>query len=176
MIDQSSQLNLFGLDQSSQTGAQASSSTFVGFKGSYTPEVHMKTPFPEPAPEPVEDAIMAFSADKRSRESPDSTLKPEGKSLKTSAVATATSREDSVKSTSAVEPALVGENDDSKIETPNARWKAEDVDQAKLMQHMHRRIPAWKMKVCTEALYADPIDLARVAEVTEIQFATVELA
>ena len=36
---------------------------------------------------------MEAPADKRSRESPDSTLKPEGKSLKTSGVAPATSVE-----------------------------------------------------------------------------------
>ena len=39
----------------------------------------------------MEDVSMELPADKRSRESPDSTLKPEGKSLKTSGVATATS-------------------------------------------------------------------------------------
>ena len=43
------------------------------------------------------------------------------------------------------------------------------------MRQMHRSIPAWKLKLCTEALNASPVDLVRVAEVTEIQFATVEL-
>ena len=40
---------------------------------------------------------------------------------------------------------------------------------------MHQRIPAWKLKLCAEVLNASPVDLARIAEVTEIQFATVEL-
>ena len=35
--------------------------------------------------------------------------------------------------------------------------------------------PAWKLKLCVEALNARPIDLVRVAEVTEIQFVTEEL-
>ena len=37
-----------------------------------------------PFPDSTDDAIMESGTDKRSRESPDSTLKPEGKSLKTS--------------------------------------------------------------------------------------------
>ena len=56
------------------------------------------------------------------------------------------------------------------------RWKARDAAEARLfVQQMHRRIPAWKLKLCTEALNASPVDLAHIAEVTEIQFATVEL-
>ena len=39
---------------------------------------------------------------------------------------------------------------------------------------MHRRIPAWKLKLCAEVLNASPADLTRIAELTEIQFATVE--
>ena len=41
----------------------------------------------------MHDVNMDTSADKRSRESPDSTLKPEHKSLKTSGVAVATNEE-----------------------------------------------------------------------------------
>ena len=40
-----------------------------------------------PFPDSVEDVSMDSGVDKRSRESPDSTLKPEGKSLKTSETA-----------------------------------------------------------------------------------------
>ena len=39
---------------------------------------------------------------------------------------------------------------------------------------MHQRIPAWKPKLRTEA-HASPVDLVRIAEVTEIQFANAEL-
>ena len=42
-----------------------------------------------PFPDSAEDVSMDSVVDKRSRESPDSTLKPEGKSLKTSETATA---------------------------------------------------------------------------------------
>ena len=55
-------------------------------KGSQVPVWDLEPPFPTPAP----DANMQRSADKRSRDSPDSTLKPEHKSLKTSGVAAAT--------------------------------------------------------------------------------------
>ena len=44
-----------------------------------------------------------------------------------------------------------------------------------LLRHMHRRIPAWKLKLCVEAINARPIDLARIAVVTDIQFVTEEL-
>ena len=35
--------------------------------------------------------------------------------------------------------------------------------------------PAWKLKLCVEALNARPTNLARIAEVTEIQFETDDL-
>ena len=40
---------------------------------------------------------------------------------------------------------------------------------------MHKRIPAWKLKLCVEALNARPIDLVRIAEVTDMQFMSDEL-
>ena len=43
------------------------------------------------------------------------------------------------------------------------------------MKQIHRRIPAWKLKLFIEALHASPVDLVRIAEVTEIQFATANL-
>ena len=36
-------------------------------------------------------------------------------------------------------------------------------------------MPAWKLPLCVQALNARPIDLAHVAEVTEIQFASSDL-
>ena len=94
-------------------------------------------------PGSAEDVNMESSTDKRSRESPDSTLKPEGKSLKTSGVATATSTEDVTFSTCAASLATIGESNSADPKTPVARWKAKDVDEAKLfVRQMHRRIPA----------------------------------
>ena len=40
---------------------------------------------------------------------------------------------------------------------------------------MHRRIPAWKLKTCIGELNASSVDLMRVAEVTEIRFASLDL-
>ena len=86
MIDQSTQPSAAAASPPSHISTQSTSSTDAGFKGSYTSAVTTATPFPDS----VEDVIMESVADKRSRESPDSTLKPEGKSLKTSGVASAT--------------------------------------------------------------------------------------
>ena len=66
---------------------------------------------------------METSADKRSRESPDSTLKPEGKSLKTSGVAVATDEEPVVFSACAAIAAAV---DHSNPEAPTIRWKVKE--------------------------------------------------
>ena len=61
--------------------------TPAGDKGSYASTFPSAAPFPDSS----RDVSMEPSADKRSRESPDSTLKPEGKSLKTSGSATPSS-------------------------------------------------------------------------------------
>ena len=66
--------------QPSHISAQPASSTIAGDKGSYASTFPSATPFLDSS----EDVNMEASADKRSRESPDSTLKPDGKSLKTS--------------------------------------------------------------------------------------------
>ena len=59
---------------------------------------------------------------------------------------------------------------------PAIRWKAKDTSEARLyVRQMHRRIPAWKLKLCTEALNARPIDLMRITEVAEIEFVTEDL-
>ena len=73
---------------------------------------------------------MELSADKRSRESPDSTLKPEGKSLKTSGVATATSAESVVSGACAAVTATTHESNDDFPEPPTIRWKVKEISAA----------------------------------------------
>ena len=84
------------IDQSVQLAPSAVGHTYLGkdsvtpdstveSKGSQLPVCDFEPPFPTSLP----DVYMEPSADKRSRESPDSTLKPEHKSLKTSGVAVA---------------------------------------------------------------------------------------
>ena len=60
---------------------------------------------------------------KKARESPDSTLKPEGKSLKTSGVATATTEEPVVSSACAADVAATNEGNDDIPKAPTIRWK-----------------------------------------------------
>ena len=43
------------------------------------------------------------------------------------------------------------------------------------MWRLHRSSPAWKLKVCSDALQARPIDLSTLAQETGAQFASVEL-
>ena len=96
------------IDQSVQSAPSASDQTYLGkdsvtpdstveSKGSQLPVCDYEPQFPTSLP----DVDMEPSADKRSRESPDSTLKPEHKSLKTSGVAVATDEEPIVFGTSA---------------------------------------------------------------------------
>ena len=75
--------------------------------------------FEPPFPTSVPDVCMESSADKRSRESPDSTLKPEHKSLKTSGVAVATDEEPTVFGASAATATAV---DQSSLEPQTIRW------------------------------------------------------
>ena len=86
LIDQSSQLAPSAPGQKYLVNDSAASNLAFESKGSQLPSSNDDPPFPAS----MEDVSMDTSADKRSRESPDSTLKPEGKSLKTSGVATAT--------------------------------------------------------------------------------------
>ena len=59
---------------------------------------------------------------------------------------------------------------------PSATCRMANASEARsLTRQMHKRVPAWKLQMCIEALTARPIDQARVAEVTEIQFANDEL-
>ena len=172
MIDQSSQPSASAACQPCPASAQSSSSMLTGFKGSYA----STSPDAPPFPDSVEDVSMESSADKRSRESPDSTLKPEGKSLKTSGVATATPIENVASSACAADTATCDESNDAAPEFPAIRWRAREVAETRLlMRQLKNRMPAWKLRTCTEALRATPVDLARIVEVTGIQFDTVKL-
>ena len=172
MIDQSSQQSANAASQSSHISAPSISSTTIGLKGSYASTFPSAPPFPDS----TGDVNMESSADKRSRESPDSTLKPEGKSLKTSGVATATSTENVTSSACAADTATFDGSNDAAPKAPTIRWRAREAAETRLLvRQLHQRMPAWKLKICAEALRVNPVDLARIAEVTGIQFATVEL-
>ena len=172
MIDQSSRQGASAAGEPSRISDPSTLSTTTGFKGSYASTFPSAPPYPDSSG----DVNMKSSADKRSRESPDSTLKPAGKLLKTSGVATATSTKDVMSSSCATDSATFDGSNDAAPKAPTIRWRAKDAAEAKQsVRQMHRRIPAWKLKLCAEVLNASPADLARIAEVTEIQFATVEL-
>ena len=141
MIDQSSKQGVHAASQPSHISAQSTSSTTTGFKGSYASSFSIASPYPDSSG----DVNMESPADKRSRESPDSTLKPEGKSLKTSGVAPATSTEDVTSNSGAADTVTIDGSSDATTKTPTVRWKARDAAEAKLfVRQMHRRMPAWK--------------------------------
>ena len=172
MIDQSFQTDSSATGQTYHVNVPSSSSTMTGLKGSHVSSSFDAPPFPVSA----EDVSMETPADKRSRESPDSTLKPEGKSLKTSGVATATTEEPVVSSACAADAAATNEGHDDIPEAPTIRWKVNEIAETRLlMWQLHHRMPAWKLKACTEALQVKPVDLAALAEATGVQFASVEL-
>ena len=172
MIDQSLQMDSSQAGHMYSVGAPSSSSMMIEFKGSYVSSSFVTPPFPDS----MEDVSMEASADKRSRESPDSTIKPEGKSLKTSGVATAATAEPAVSSACAADTTATNEGDDDAIEIPTIRWKVKELPETRLlMRQLHRRMPAWKLKARAEALRASPVDLSAIAETTGVQFATEEL-
>ena len=129
MIDQSSQMRSGSVGPTYHVDPQASSC--VSDESKESPEMTSATQTPFPSS--VEDVTMEFTADKRSRESPDSTLKPEGKSLKTSEVATATAA--SATSICAVD---VEVPDTSNSQTPTIRWKPKTVPEASAKNHPTR--------------------------------------
>ena len=93
-----------------------------------------------------QDVDMEPSADKRSRESPDSTLKPEGKSLKTSGVAVATEGEPAMSNLGVSAPVAADHNSP---EAPIICWNVKEESEVKqTMWRLHRSLPAWKLKVC----------------------------
>ena len=128
-----------------------------------------------PFPISEEDVSMELPADKRSRESPDSTLKPEGKSLKTSGVATATSAESVASCACATAPAAANVGDTDVPEPPTVRWKVKEISIRPLMWQLQHRMPAWKLKACIDALQVRPVDLAVLAEAIGVQFASAEM-
>ena len=121
MIDQSTQPSAAPASPPSRISTQSTSSTAAGFKGSYTSAVATASPFPDS----VEDVTMELVADKRSRESPDSTLKPEGKSLKTSGVASATVTESATFCASTTKSVSTDEVQDSDPKAPVASLQGE---------------------------------------------------
>ena len=106
---------------------------------------------------------MQHSADKRSRDSPDSTLKPEHKSLKTSGVAVATDEEPSNVGTNA--GATPAENQpDIDIEPQTVRWNVREKAEVRTtMWRFRHSTPAWKLKVCLDAIKERPIDRTVIA-------------
>ena len=113
-----------------------------------------------PFPDSVEDVSMESGTDKRSRESPDSTLKPEGKSLKTSETSTVqtTTDTDELSTAESVKPSNV-------TKRPKTVSEVES-----LMQEVHSRMPAWKADKILETSKANQVDLAALGEATGILF------
>ena len=100
-----------------------------------------------PFPDSVEDVSMDSGTDKRSRESPDSTMKPEGKSLKTSEPTTVrtTIDTDEVSTAESVKPSNV-------TRRPKTISEVES-----LMQEVHTRMPAWKAVKILETSTANQV-------------------
>ena len=132
----------------------------AGFKGSQGMGSETDPPFPSS----TEDVTMEPTADKRSRESPDSTLKPEGKSLKTSGVASAT-----VETTANVCAVDTEVPDTGNPQVPTIRWKPKSIPEARsLMWKVHQCMPAWKSQKLIESVKAEHVDLTTSAEATGI--------
>ena len=168
------------LDQSMQVDPNAASFTYVGgdvgtpaptteSKGSQLPSWESEPPFPDS----VSDVDMQHSADKRSRDSPDSTLKPEHKSLKTGGVAVATDEEPVHVGASVANAPAAPEPD---IQPQTVRWNVSKKEEVRMiMLRLHHSSPAWKLKVCIEAMKVRPIDLSSLAMETGVRFASDEL-
>ena len=124
-------------------------------------------------PTSVLDVDMEPSTDKRSRESPDSTLKPEHKSLKTSGVAVATEEKPIVFGASAITATAVDQYD---IEPQTIRWNVKEKSEVRpTMWRLHHSSPAWKLKICIDAMKVRPVDLSSLAQKTSVRFASDEL-
>ena len=107
-----------------------------------------------PFPDSTDDVTMDSGVDKRSRESPDSTLKPEGKSLKTSENAATPASKDSEEMPTA-----------DSTQSSNVTKRPKTVSEAKsLMQEVHLRMPAWKAEKLLEAYKTEQVDLAALGE------------
>ena len=120
----------------------ATSDSTAESKGSQLPVCDFEPPFPTSVP----DVCMEPSADKRSRGSPDSTLKPGHKSLKTSGVAVATEDEPVVFGASAITATAADQFD---IEPQTIRWNVKEKTEVRpTMWRLHHSSPAWKLKIC----------------------------
>ena len=118
-----------------------------------------------PFPESSEDVFMDPVVDKRSRESPDSTLKPEGKSLKTSETATATAATDTV-----------GVSAAGGVKPSNVTRRPKTIPEAKfLMWDVYQRMPAWKGDKLVEFYKTNQDDLVALGEATGILFESNEM-
>ena len=118
-----------------------------------------------PYPDSVEDVSMDTGTDKRSRESPDSTLKPEGKSLKTSETATVPTTTDTDEMSTA-----------DSAKPSNVTKRPKTISEAKsLMREVHQRMPAWKAEKLLETCKVDQVDLAALGEATGILFASQDM-
>ena len=165
MIDQSTQM------KSGQTGPSydLGVSVDVDLPSQPTGSNEFACGVAAPFPDSTEDVSMESVVDKRSRESPDSTLKPEGKSLKTSESATAATAADTCTATSEV--SAVGSTKPS-----NVNRKPKTIPEAKyLMWEVHQRMPAWKADKLIESNKTDQVDLAALGEATGILFDSREM-
>ena len=127
----------------------------------------------------------SHSVDKRSRESPDSTLEHEHKSLRTSGlplrqvpplgarVAVATDEEPNVNGPSEVDTTTAVQHD---IEPQTIRWNVrEEAEIRPTMWRLYHSSPAWKLKMCVDAMKVRPIDLSSLGQMTRVRFASDEL-
>ena len=168
------------IGQSAQGTPDAARQTYAGkdpattdstaeSKGSQLPVCDFEPPFPNSVP----DVCMESSVDKRSRESPDSTLKPEHKSLKTSGVAVATEEEPIVYVTCATTATTDRQPD---IEPQTIRWNVKEKTEVRpTMWQLYHSSPAWKLKTCVDAMKVRPVDLPSLAQTTGVSFASDEL-
>ena len=160
LIDQAQQKLLPKYDQ----GASADSDMSSQLKSGGVATIGVTAPFPNSS----EDVLMESTADKRSRESPDSTLKPEGKSLKTSESTSATP---ATVSTEVIELRAGGN-----VKPSNVSKRPKTPQEAKaLMRDVHQRMPAWKAEKLITSNKDDQVDLAALGEATGILFESREM-
>ena len=94
-------------------------------------------------------------------------------SLKTSGVAVATEEKPSVFGTSAITATAT---DQSAIKPQTIRWNVkEKTEVGPTMWRLHRSLPAWKLKICIDAMKVRPVDLSSLAQRTSVKFASTEL-
>ena len=73
-------------------------------------------------------------------------------------------------------PVHVRRLDHSNPEAPAIRWKVKEKSEIRqIMWRLHHSSPAWKLKVCIDAMKVRPIDLTTLAQETSVQLASVEL-